>query len=228
LWIRAGRPVASRATTSEEFGVSKTDKSEIPLTGIAIGAVALALVVLFAVLLPKAHGETDSSATPHRIALPASLAGGYLAADRVDAWKDAGAQVKGREAELVGQVKAELSYGDKQLAKTASSDYGNRIYLKDGKSIFFVQVFRAAGGAFSPGELSDPAKSGEGSSVQQLTKVGDSVCIVDGAVSGPGQVQPSSTQCQRSGADLTVQVTSPGTAPSDVAKVADLVFTTVR
>lgn len=206
--------------------MSKTDQSDIPLTGIAIGAVVLALVVLFAVFLPKAHGETDSSA--HRISMPASLPGGYLAADRVDAWKGAAAQVKGHEAELVGEVKSELSYGDKQLAKTASSDYGNQIYLKNGQSIFFVQVFRAAGGAFSPGELSDPAKSGEGSSVQQLTKVGDAVCIVDGSVTGPGHVQPSSTQCQRSGADFTVQVTSPGTAPSDVAKVAGLVLAAVR
>lgn len=207
--------------------MSKTNQSDIPLTGIAIGAVALALVVLFAVFLPKAHGETGS-ATVNRISLPASLPGGYLAADRVDAWKSADSQVKGHEAEVVGQVKAELSYGDKQLAKTSSSDYGNRIYLKDGRSIFFVQVFRAAGGAFSPGEISDPAVSGQGSSVQQLTKVGDAVCIVDGAVTSPGQVQPSSSQCQRSGADLTVQVTSPGTAPSDVAKVADLVFAAVR
>jgi len=208
--------------------VSKTNKSDVPLTGIAIGAVALALVVLFAVFLPKAHGEAGESSTHQRISLPASLPGGYLAADRIDAWKGAGAQVKGHEAELVGQVKAELSYGDKQLAKTAPADYGNRIYLKNGQSIFFVQVFRSAGGAFAPGELSDPSKSGEGSSVQQLTKVGDSVCIVDGSVSGPGQVQPSSTQCQRSGDDLTVQITSPGTAASDVAKVADLVFAAVR
>lgn len=206
--------------------MSTTNKSDIPLTGIAIGAVALALVVLFAVFLPKAHGESGSSA--NRISLPASLPGGYLAADRVDAWKGANSQVKGHEAELVGEVKAELSYGDKQLAKTASSDYGNRIYVKGGQSVFFVQVFRAAGGAFSPGELSDPARSGQGSSIQQLTKVGDAVCIIDGAVAGPGQVQPSSSQCQRSGADLTVQVTSPGTAPSDVAKVADLVFAAVR
>ncbi|HVX55835.1 hypothetical protein [Nocardioides sp.] len=207
--------------------MSKTNRSDVPLTGIAIGAVALALVVLFAVLLPKAHGETSSS-TPHRISLPASLPGGYLAADRTDAWKNAGAQVKGHEAELVGEVKDELTYGDKQLAKTAKSDYGNRIYLKNGQSIFFVQVFRTAGGAFSPGELSDPSKSSEGSSVQQLTKVGDSVCIVDGSVTSPGQIQPSSTQCQRSSDDFTVQVTSPGTAASDVAKVADLVFAKVR
>jgi hypothetical protein len=47
-------------------------------------------------------------------------------------------------------------------------------------------------------------------------------------VTSPGQVQPSSTQCQRSSDDFTVQVTSPGTAPSDVAKVADLVFAKVR
>lgn len=208
--------------------MSKTSNSDVPLNGIAIGAVVLALVVVFAVFLPKAHGETSAStSTPQQITLPATLPGGYVAADHTAAWKNAGSQVKGHEAELVSEVKDELEYGDQQLAKTSKTDYGNRIYLKNGQSIFFVQVFRSAGGAFAPGEISDPMKSSQGSTIQQLTKVGSSVCIVDGTVGNPGQVTPSSAQCQRSSGDLTVQVSSPGTAPSDVAKVVDLVFAKV-
>lgn len=206
--------------------MSKSRTSDVPLTGIAIGAVLLALVVVFAVFLPRAIGDTGSSTGS--LTLPASLPGGYVAADRTAAWTNASSSVKGHEAEIVAQVKAELAYGDKALTKTSKNAFANRIYLKgDGKSIFFVQAFRSAGGAFSPGEISDPMKLQQGSSVQQLLKVGNAVCIVDGTVGNPGQVQPSQTQCQRSEGDLTVQVTAPQVAASDVAKVADLVLSKV-
>ena len=206
--------------------MSKTRNSDVPLTGIAIGAVVLALFVVFAVLLPKAEGDDASG----RIDLPATLPGGYVSADQVSAWKGASG-VSGHEAEVVAQVKAELKYGDTQLEKTTGGGFGHRIYLKDkGASIFFVQVFRAAGGAFSPGEISDPSQLQQGTSVQQLTKVGKSVCIVNGQVGTGGQVSSSQgeSQCQRSEGDLTVQVTAPGVAPSDVAKVADLVLSKVN
>jgi len=206
--------------------VSKTRNSDVPMTGIAIGAVLLALLVVFAVVLPRAVGDTGSSTGS--LILPDSLPGGYLAADRTAAWKNASGGVKGHEAQIVAQVKAELTYGDRALSKTSKNAFANRIYLKnDGKSIFFVQAFRSAGGAFSPGEISDPSKLQQGSSVQQLIRVGDAVCIVDGTVGSPGQIEPSQTQCQRSEGDLTVQVTAPQVAASDVAKVADLVLSKV-
>jgi hypothetical protein len=206
--------------------VSKTRTSDVPLTGIAIGAVLLAVLVLFAVFLPRAIG--DSGTGGGAVALPDSLPGGYVAADRTDAWKNASANVKGHEAEIVAQVKAELNYGDSALTKTSKNAFANRIYLQGGgKAIYFVQAFRSAGGAFSPGEISDPMKLQQGSTVQQLIKIGDAVCIVDGTVGNPGQIQPSQTQCQRSQGDLTVQVTAPQVAASDVAKVTDLVFSKV-
>lgn len=206
--------------------MSKTRNSDVPLTGIAIGAVVLALFVVFAVLLPKANGDDAGG----RIALPASLPGGYVAADQVSAWKGASG-VAGHEAEVVAQVKAELTFGDTQLEKTTDGGFGHRIYLKDkGASIFFVQVFRAAGGAFSPGEISDPSKVQQGTTVQQLSKVGKATCILEGQVGTSGTVSASQgqSQCQRSEGDLTVQVTAPGVAPSDVAKVADLVLSKVN
>lgn len=204
--------------------MSNTRNSDVPLTGIAIGAVVLALFIVFAVLLPKVNADETSS----RIDLPDHLAGGLVAADKTAAWK--GAQgVAGHEAQVVAEVRSELKFGDSQLEKTTDGGYGNRIYLKSGGSqIFFVQVFRAAGGAFSPGEISDPSKLQQGTSVQQLTKVGKSVCIIDGQTGTGGQVQPSQTQCQRSEGELTVQVTAPSVAASDVAKVADTVLAQVR
>ncbi|WP_017933141.1 hypothetical protein [Nocardioides sp. Iso805N] len=204
--------------------MSKTRNSDVPLTGIAIGAVALALVVVFAVLLPKAQGdEADTS----RIDMPSSLPGGYVAADNASAWKG-NANVAGNEAQVAAEVKAEIKYGDAALQKTTGGGFGNRIYIKGSSEIFFVQVFRAAGGAFSPGEISDPSKLQQGSSVQQLVKVGNSTCIVDGTTATAGQVTPSQTQCQRSEGNVTVQVMAPSVAASDVAKVADLVLAKVR
>jgi hypothetical protein len=206
--------------------VSKTRNSDVPLNGIAIGAVVLALLVVFAVFLPKAVGNDQASSG--QIPLPATLPGGLQAADQTEAWKNS-PSVKGQEAEVVAEVKSELAFGKSALAKTSKVAFGNRIYLKsDGQSVYFVQVFRSAGGAFSPGEISDPSKLQQGSSVQQLTKVGNSVCIVNGTVASPGQVQPNETQCQRSEGDLTVQVTAPSVAASDVAKVADAVFDKVN
>lgn len=217
--------------------MSDTRNSDVPLTGIAIGAVVLALFVVFAVLLPKVHDD-DTSGTgatgTSAVSLPATLPGGYRAADQTAAWKGASG-VAGHEAEIVSQVKSELKYGDAQLKKSTGGGFANRIYLKQGASgsaqqgpsIFFVQVFRAGGGAFSPGEISDPSQLQQGTSVQSLTKVGDSTCIVDGQVATGGQVQPAQTQCQRTNGNLTVQVTAPSVAASDVAKVADLVLSQV-
>lgn len=203
--------------------MSKNRTSDVPLTGIAIGAVVLALFVVFAVLLPKASGDEAGS----RIELPSTLPGGYVAADKADAWKG-NTNVAGHEAEIAASVKQELTFGNAALEKTTGGGFGNRVYIKGGQAVFFVQVFRAAGGAFSPGEISDPSQLQQGTSVQQLLKVGKSTCIVDGAVGTGGQVQPSQTQCQRSEGELTVQVTAPSVAASDVAKVADLVLAQVR
>lgn len=211
--------------------MSNSRTSDVPLTGIAVGAVALALVVVFAVFLPRAVGDDGTGGTSNaRIALPATLPGGYQSADQVSAWKGATSGVAGHEDQVVKEVKAELKYGNAALQKTTGGGFGNRIYLKDaGKSIFFVQAFRAAGGAVSPGEISDPSQLQQGTSVDQLLKVGDATCIVTGSVATGGQVQPQQTKCQASkGDDLTVQVTAPAVAASDVAKVADLVLAQIH
>jgi hypothetical protein len=205
--------------------VSNTRKSDVPLTGIALGAVALALVVVFAVLLPKAVGDTADSSP---INLPKTLPGGYVSAALPAAWKG-NSSVSGQEAQIVKQVQAELDFGDAQLKKSTGGGFGNEIYLKSGgQSIYFVQAFRASGGAVSPGEISDPSKLQQGSSVDQLTTVGKATCIVTGTVGTGGQVQPAQTKCQESEGDLTVQVTAPSVAASDVAKVADLVLGKIR
>jgi len=204
--------------------VSDTRNSDVPLTGIAFGAVALALVVLFAVFLPKAEGD---SANTSAITLPKTLPGGYTSAALPAAWKG-NPSVAGQEDAIVKQVQAELDYGNAQLKKTTGGGFGNAIYLKDsGQSIFFVQAFRAAGGAVSPGEISDPTKLQPGTSVDQLTTVGKATCIVTGSVASGGQVQQAQTKCQESKGQLTVQVMAPSVASSDVAKVADLVLSQI-
>jgi len=201
--------------------VSDTRNSDVPLTGIAFGAVALALVVLFAVFLPKATGDTGNSSA---ITLPTTLPGGYQSATNPAAWKG-NPSMAGQEAQVVKAVQQELDFGDTQLKKTSGGGFGNAIYLKDGgKSIFFVQAFRAAGGAVSPGEISDPTKLQQGSTVDQLVSIGKATCIVTGTVATGGQVQPAQTKCQQSKGELTVQVSAPSIAASDVAKVTGLVL----
>ena len=206
--------------------MSDTRNSEVPLTGIALGAVALALVVLFAVFLPKATRDDSADASP--ITLPKTLPGGYTSAAVPAAWKG-NTGVAGKEDQIAEQVQSELDFGDAQLKKTTGGSFGNAIYLKGGgQSIYFVQAFRAAGGAVSPGEISDPSKLQQGSSVDQLTTVGDATCIVTGSVAAGGQVQPAQTKCQQSEGELTVQVSAPSVAASDVAKVAALVLDQIR
>lgn len=200
--------------------MSDTRTSDVPLTGIVLGAVALALVVLFAVFLPKVSDDADASA----ITMPKTLPGGYQAANSEKAWSG-NKNVAGQEAEIVKQVQAELDFGDTQLKKTTDGAFGNAIYLKDGgQAIYFAQAFRAEGGAVSPGEISDPAKLQQGSSVDQLVTVGKATCVVTGTVGTGGQVQPAQTTCQESDGELTVQVSAPAVAASDVAKVAGLVL----
>lgn len=205
--------------------MSDNRNSDVPLTGIAFGAIALALVVVFAVFLPKASGDTaDDSA----ITMPKTLAGGYVSANSTDAWKG-NSSIAGQEKQVVTEVQAELDFGDAALKKTTGGGFGNAIYVKNaGQSIFFVQAFRATGGALSPGEISDPSKLQQGTSVDQLTTVGDATCIVTGTVATGGQVQPAQTKCQATKGDLTVQVMAPQVATSDVAKVADLVLSKIN
>ena len=201
--------------------MSDTRNSDVPLTGIAIGAIALALVVLFAVFLPKAVGDTANTSA---ITLPKTLPGGYESATDTAAWKG-NASMAGQEAQVVKAVQEEIDFGNAQLKQTTGGGFGNAIYLKDsGKSIFFVQAFRAAGGAVSPGEISDPTKLQQGSTVDQLVSIGKATCIVTGTVATGGQVQPAQTKCQQSKGELTVQVSAPSIAASDVAKVTGLVL----
>jgi hypothetical protein len=205
--------------------VSDTRNSDVPLTGIAFGAIALAIVVLFAVFLPKAVGDTSDTSA---ISMPKTLPGGYAAANTADAWKG-NSSIGSQAAQVVKEVQDELDFGDKQLQKTTGGGFGNAIYIKDaGQSIYFVQAFRATGGALSPGELSDPSKLQQGTSVDQLTTVGDATCIVTGSVAAGGQVQPAQTKCQATKDGLTVQVMAPQVAASDVAKVADLVLSKIN
>ncbi len=187
------------------------------LTGAAIGLVVLALVVVFAVLIPKAHGE--SAAT-----LPDKLPGGYVSADLKEAWKHPPAGVTPAQVDqVIAQVKAEIKYGNATLGTTAPEPSVYKIYLKGPSSLFFVQVFKSAGGAFSPGEIADGTGAPQGSSVDQLVKVGKSVCMVSGTADGSGSIQPTQIQCQRSDGDETIQVTTPSGTAKSVAAFADVV-----
>ena len=103
--------------------MSDTRNSDVPLTGIAFGAVALALVVLFAVFLPKAVGDTANASA---ITMPTTLPGGYKSATDVEAWKG-NPSMAGQEAQVVKAVQAEIDFGDTQLKKTTGGGFGNAL-----------------------------------------------------------------------------------------------------
>jgi hypothetical protein len=178
------------------------NKRRVVLPGVILGVLVLAVAAVFAVLLPKVNGENDD------LTLPDTLPGGYSAVDLDKTYADAEGATKAQIAEAAAAARTDRSYGDKALDK-AGIDAVTRAYAsKDLQNGVFVQVYRASGGSFSPFQFSDPSSAQAGSSVQQLVRKGDVVCIENGAADGKGSIQTSFAQCQKSEGDMTVQVTS--------------------
>jgi hypothetical protein len=189
----------------------------VVLPGVILGVLALALAVVFAVVLPKVNGESGD------ISLPDRLPGGYTATDLAEAYQGA----EGATAEKIQQASATeriaRSYANKQLEDSGVTAETRTYVSKDLSSPLVVQVFRAPGGAFAPFQFADPKSTQAGQQVQRLVRKGDVVCIENGSADGNGGVQSAYVECQKSEGDTTVQVTSP--LPLDKAvKVVDDVF----
>lgn len=185
----------------------------IVLPGVLLGVVLLALFVVFAVVLPKATGETGE------LSLPATLPGGYTASDLAAAWKGAPGATEQNIDQAAASERTSRSYGDKALA-AAGVDAVTRTYVgSDYQTYVVVQAFRAPGGAFAPFQFTDPANAESGQEIQHLVKHGDAVCIEFGSADGQGGSQASYVECQKSEGDLTVQVTS----QLELDKAVDLV-----
>ena len=190
------------------------------IVGIVLGALILVSMVLFSVVLPDATGAEDSDEV--KLSLPDTLPGGYAAADLAASFEDS---ELADQADLIAeQQAAATAYGDEVLPKALDTEAVTRSYVINGTEPVFVQVFHAEGGAFSPTSLTDPQTTGGAGGVT-MSKIGDGACIITTAQLQPGQEgAQTSSECQVSRGDITVQVSSHQVSAEDLVKLADAVF----
>jgi hypothetical protein len=188
----------------------------VVLPGVILGVLLLALAIVFAVVLPKVHGDSGA------ISLPDTLPGGYTATDLADAYKQAPGATDAQVQQASASARTTRAYGDQAL-KDSGVTAATRTYVdKNLQTPLFVQVFRASGGAFSPFQFSDPKNAQANEQVQHLVRKGDVVCIENGSATGQGGVQASYVECQKSSGGTTVQVTSPLAIDKAVSLVDDI------
>lgn len=193
-------------------------KNRVVLLGAVLGVILLGLMAVFAVALPKLHGDTGT------IKLPDTLPGGYTATDLPAAFKGAPANAKSQVGTIVKSERASVEFGNKAL-KAAYGTARTRTYLgKDMQTAVIVQAFRSEGGSFAPFQYQDPKTAQQGAEVDTLVTSGDAICVEHGTATGNGgRPQTSYIQCQKSDNGLTVQVTSQGPLSTSV-KLTDTVY----
>lgn len=197
--------------------------------GILAGVAVLALLVVFAVLLPR---TTDGAGAEEPLGLPDTLPGGYVAADLDRAF--AGQYDEDQAETLSGRQASAREHADDVLGEVYDHAAASRTYASEDLSqAVFVQAFRAAGGAFAPEMISEEGAGSTGAATQELVREGDAVCIVqrqavDPAAGAPADADtPSYVECQRSEGELTVQATASSIAPEDLVALVDAAWESV-
>lgn len=192
----------------------------VRIAGVLVGLVVLGLIAVFAIALPK-------MSDPGAIDLPETLPGGYTAMDLEQAYAGLADAPEDQVAQARAQEQVNRAYAEKVLDEAYDVEIANRAYLKeDGSALVTVQAFRAPGGAFSPVQFTDPSSAQPGATVERLVVEGEAVCVVHGQLGEGGEVTPQYTQCQRSEADLTLQVTGSLDAEG-VAEIIDELWSQV-
>jgi len=194
--------------------VSAKKNVDTALNGIAIGAVVLALFVLFAVFLPKAQSTT--------LSLPATLPGNLYAADVDSSWTHIsddllnGAKQQGYTDD---QIQQSLDAYKKQLetdrssvadafAKSSDVPSTSRMYIDDQLDTYGVQAFRGRNAFLAPTPF-------EGST-STIQNVDGATCVVTTQTDSSTGSTSTGTECQLSNGEYTVQVTG----SDDAKKVA--------
>lgn len=191
------------------------NKPRVVLPGVIVGLVALVLVAVFGIFLPKASGQTGD------LVLPDKLPGGYVAADLRAAYEKLESVTDADIASYATEQVNAKKFAAKSFANLDIEGVSRNYLTADGQGFIAVQLIRAAGGALSPFLFSDPARATQGTSLDHLVKAGDATCIETGTADGSGGVQQSVIECQKSAHGLTLQVTT----QAKIAEVADLVDT---
>ncbi|WP_028660347.1 hypothetical protein [Nocardioides insulae] len=191
----------------------KGQKTPVIAAGLVTGLVVLAVLIGFAVLLPKATGNNAA------IELPDELPGGYHALDQAEtftAFEDQ--QITEKQAQQTADTfAAQREYGDKQLDDAYEFPAVTRNYVSaDGSTVAYVTALRADGEAFAPDVLIDPSLGVlPGARVETLATDDEVTCITHADVNQQvGQVVPAGVTCRRTDGEFTLQVA--GQAEVDV------------
>jgi hypothetical protein len=189
--------------------MASTPGSGIPsrttVAALVAGLVLLALVVAFAVGLPKASGEPEEGgATAQLATLPDTLPGGF-----VDLAGVGGPQ---------GGDSAAIDYVNQVLGEVYPDEPTEfRVYVdQERQALLTVTLFAADGGAFfPPNGVADPQALGLDRAPTELVRQGEAVCEASyqsgapGAASG-GDEEPLAVSCQQPHDGTTVQIGSQG------------------
>jgi hypothetical protein len=196
---------------------SRTSSRTSPWAGIAIGVIALGLLAVFAIALPKA---VDDEGAAQRLSLPDTLPGGYAAAD--DPASFAGGDYADQAESIAKQERSNSDYGNRVLPEVLGHAAATRTYVLDGTKAVFVQVFAAEGGAFAPNSVPDPETAG-GAPATEVTNVGDAVCILSYGQGSTGAepADPVFSQCQVTRDGVTAQIGSSDVDAQDLVGTAD-------
>jgi hypothetical protein len=197
-------------------------KNRVVPLGLLLGAILLGLVAVFAIAIPKLHGDGD-------IALPDTLPGGFTATDVPSAYKNVPSAAKSQVATYIKGEKKSAEFSDKAL-KDAYGSGQTRTYVNltpKSQSSIVVTAFHSDGGAFAPLAITDPSTAAQQGGGDVLVSADDVVCIQHLAASQTGATQTAYFECQKSQNGLTVQVTSQATSLSGAVKTTNTVYKAV-
>lgn len=189
------------------------------LLGLLLGVVLLGLVAVFAIAIPKLHGDAD-------IALPDTLPGGYTATDLSAAYKNVPTAAKSQIPAYLKSEQKSVAYGNKAL-KSAYGSGQTRTYVKlttSEQSSIVVTAFHSEGGAFAPLAIQDPSGDTQAGGGDHLVSADGVVCIQHVAATQTGSVSTAYYECQKSESGLTVQVTSQSKSLSEAVKTTNTVY----
>lgn len=196
---------------------SRTSARASTWIAIAIGAITLGLLALFAIALPKV---VDDEGEAVRLVLPDTLPGGYAAADDPATFEDG--DYADQAESIAERERSNSDYGNRILPEVLGHAAATRTYVLDGTKAVFVQVFDAEGGAFAPNSIPAPEASG-GAPANEVTNVGDGVCILSygQGSTDAGPADPVFSQCQVSRDGRTVQIGASEVDADDLVATAD-------
>ncbi|GAA1922328.1 hypothetical protein GCM10009737_24780 [Nocardioides lentus] len=186
--------------------------------GVVAGVAALALLVVFAVVLPKVSSE----AAPQlgEVELPDELAGGWRALDL-------GAE--GIPEDQVASLAANSVYADEVLDDIVEGGGESRQYVnEDLTAAPTVQVYGAEAGPVVPAQLVDPEAFGLSRPPVEVVEEGEVTCEVNWTEVDPQTQQPlpeaevSGASCQRTEPGLTVRLVGGLDVDSAVAMVNEV------